>query len=560
MSSLEEIKKKLSIDEMDKESRQQMFNKFVEKGGQVIKEEKKTVHSSKINRPRRVSTNTLIQARESELINSNQSSKTSVSSNSTGSIEKIKYPLSIFIKGFFQGYFSLSGHFNKKYILAVENEFQDILSGLNFVTSQILNLDNENKWKMADFINKNFSLSYELIMRIYDLYKINAIAQIQKYMKSTGHAQCSSILRNIHILYKELVILYPYWETNKDILWRALGFYEKLTGNHSILTKNKINKHLDKLFNYYLPFFHIILCYNLGDNVVFEISSMKDFAQITEEEDIGVYTSMLNIQKAEYIEEIKKEKEERLKKLQESVEQKEKEKIPVYIQKGLKFIDDVLSRKEQIIRTDKKAELFEPNEKMLLFYILFKEFDKHYSFILTTSQLKLITRLESGVRTDIRSELDEAFIRFNEINNFVNEYIDLMEEFRNVKIEFMDNPIQERIKISNLATKRANVLNELKARASHFFKIFSNTLQKLINDYKNEKLLLQNPEDLLSFPLNRDKNRFDNVQIIKAIAAAFSFTSAMHYYITFDEFSQRSLYIDENKENDEDKSGDESNN
>ena len=38
MSSLEEIKKKLSIDEMDNESRKQMFNKFVEKVKKYVKE------------------------------------------------------------------------------------------------------------------------------------------------------------------------------------------------------------------------------------------------------------------------------------------------------------------------------------------------------------------------------------------------------------------------------------------------------------------------------------------------------------------------------------------
>ena len=275
---------------------------------------------------------------------------------------------------------------------------------------------------------------------------------------------------------------------------------------------------------------------------------MKEFAQVTEEESMGIYTTELNIQKKEYIEELKKEKEERKKKLQESVEQKEIEKIPVYIQKGLKFIDDIFSKKDSIIKNDKKAELFEENDKMLYFYLLFKEFDRHYSFILTTSQLKLITRLESGIRTDIRSELDEEFIKFNELGNFIKEYLELLEEQNLVIANFQDHPVQQRAKTTNISIKRAGLFNDLKARASIFFKSFSITLQKMITDFNNQKLLLQNPEDLLSFQLSREKNRFDNVQIIKAIGAAFSYSSAIHYYITFDEFSQKSLYFEKKNE------------
>ncbi|HBI37303.1 MAG: hypothetical protein A2015_09980 [Spirochaetes bacterium GWF1_31_7] len=552
MSSLEEIKKKLSIDEMDNESRKQMFNKFVEKGGQVIKEDINKNKAMKFNRSKQIEVNNLIQNRENELRKNrdsksdHNSSSHSFSNNSHN--KKIKYPFMIFIKGMFQGIFTLSGQFNKKYITAIDLEFQDILSGLNFVCSQILNLDNENKWKLVDSINKHFTFSYEIIMRIYNLYKLTSINNIQNYMKTDANIQCTTILRNIHALYKDLVILFPYWETNKDILWRALGYYEKLSGNHSVLSRNKINKNLDRLFNFYLPFFHITLCYNLGDNIVMEFESMKEFAQVTEEESMGIYTTELNIQKKEYIEELKKEKEERKKKLQESVEQKEIEKIPVYIQKGLKFIDDIFSKKDSIIKNDKKAELFEENDKMLYFYLLFKEFDRHYSFILTTSQLKLITRLESGIRTDIRSELDEEFIKFNELGNFIKEYLELLEEQNLVIANFQDHPVQQRAKTTNISIKRAGLFNDLKARASIFFKSFSITLQKMITDFNNQKLLLQNPEDLLSFQLSREKNRFDNVQIIKAIGAAFSYSSAIHYYITFDEFSQKSLYFEKKNE------------
>ena len=97
-----------------------------------------------------------------------------------------------------------------------------------------------------------------------------------------------------------------------------------------------------------------------------------------------------------------------------------------------------------------------------------------------------------------------------------------------------------------LVSKRAQIFNEIKARASIFFKRFSISLQKLINDYNGEKLLLQNGDDLLKFQKELgEKRKFESVQVIKAIAAAFSFTSAFHYYLTFGKLSSKSLYIED---------------
>lgn len=285
--------------------------------------------------------------------------------------------------------------------------------------------------------------------------------------------------------------------------------------------------------------------YNLGESVPFEVDAMKKFAGITEEEDLGIYTGQLDTEKENYMIEKEKEKEEQRKKLQETVEQKEMEKIPIYIQKGLKVIDELLEKKDSTLKNDKKASLFEPNEKMQVLYVLLNEFEHHYAFLLTTSQLKLTSRLENGVRTDIRSEFDEEFMSYNSIINYQNEYIELLQDLATTKIELQNNPIQLQIKTSAINVKRVTVLNEIKSTAASFFLNFSKTLQKLINDYKNEdKKLLQNPEEQLDFQLSRSKNRFDKLPAIKAIAAAYTFSAALHYYMTYSNFNQRGLFCE----------------
>ena len=265
---------------------------------------------------------------------------------------------------------------------------------------------------------------------------------------------------------------------------------------------------------------------------------------ILPEEEFGVYTRELIDEKKRWLIEVEKEKEERKKKLEESIEKKEIEKLPKFIQKGLEIIDSIIERSKN--KEEPKIKNLESNEKMLHFYYLFKEFDDEYSFILTTSQIRFTPRSEGGKRIDLKSELDEENIKFNEVNSFIREYLALMEQFVKLQEDLKNNPIALSQKISLLNSKRIQTFNEIRARSSIFFKKFSITLQKTINDYNGEKLLLQNGDDLLKFQVELgEKRKFEGVNIIKAIAQAFSYSSALHYYITTGNLSSKGLYIDD---------------
>lgn len=545
MSSLEEIKKKLNIDNMDEATRKEMFNKFVEGGGEVIKE-KTTSHVMHFNRDKQLEFNEKITISKNNLEEKySNKGKTNKSSGKTKNTEKrhSKYPFSIFLRGLFKGFFTINGNFNKKYIFNVEKDFVENISSLSNCAKIIVSLENDEKWKMVEYLNTKFPFAYELMLRIYDLYKPDNILSIKNYIVNEKKIQCGSILPKIKLFYKELLIILPFWETNKNTLWDALNYYEKLSQKRLPISKQIIEKSFDQIFYYYLPLIHMIMQYNLGESVPFEIAAMKKFIGITEEEDLGIYTGQLDSEKENYVQEKEREKEEQRKKLQEIVELKEMEKIPAYIQKGLKLIDELLDKKESILKNDKNASLFEPNEKMQILYVLLNEFERHYAFLLTTSQLKLTSRLENGVRTDIRAEFDDEFMSYNNIINYQNEYIELLQELVTTKVELQNNPIQLQIKTSAINVKRATVLTEIKSVAMNFFQKFSKTLQKLINDYKSEeKKLLQNPEEQLDFQLSRNKNRFDKLPTIKAIVAAYTFSSALHYYIAYSDFSQRGLY------------------
>lgn len=546
MSSIDDIKKKLNIDEMDKETRSKMFNKFIEKGGKVI-EEKQKRQTLNINREKQRLINEKLKKRQEELNKkySQTRDRFNESQSQSYSSRKIKHRLFNYLNGIINGYFSFSKKFNKKFSRLVIEEFHNILSTLNYLTGTLVNLDMEKRIEAIEFLNKNAPYTFELIMRIFDLNKVSSINRIQIYFQKYNNVLCPEIISDIKVLYKDMVIIYPYWESIKESIWKGLLIVHQLTGKEPMVAKQKIYKFIDSIFSIFLPAFHWTLAYNLGVKVPFDYQSMYTFVDVKPEEELGVLTKQLLEEKKKFLEQKEKEKEERKKALEESVEKKEMEKIPKHTQKGLELIDNIIEKGLSKYKSDSELSIFEKNEKMLYFYLIFKEFDKEYSFILTTSQIKLTPRLEFGKRIDIKAEFEELTIKQSEINNFIKEYLSLIEQQKSIELNFKNAPLAMQQKVNIVKSKKMQIFNEIKGRASYFFKKLENALQRLILDYQKDKLLLQNGEDLLHFQLELGENKkFENVKIINAIAVAFSFVSGIYYYLNFDKLSQKGLYIE----------------
>lgn len=566
MDSFDDIKKKLNIEEMDKESRSDMFNKFVDGGGKVIKDKGNTV---KFNREKQLSIKKQIEKsryKQKMLAEKakQQIDKTKQNQNVLNSMLKgkqgkqLKRYFSIFLLGFLQGIFTLSGRFKSKFSREVQDDLINILRDLKRGVEKLINLYPEKKWQAIDIINSSDNYGFEIIVRIHNIFKPENFTRVANYFNLYSNILCPQIINDLLILFKKLLILYPYWETTKDILLKSQQVYQSLTTLDPLLSKSKINKSIDKLFSYYFPRILTIINYNLGQKIKFDYEKMYNFTKINTEIDIGSYTKDLAEMKKEYFLLLEREKEERMKKLQEEVEKKEMEKMPKYVQKGLIIIDAVIESIPKKANDDENALLFEQNEKMMEFYFLFKEFDMEYSFIMTTSQIKINTTIESGIRTDIKSEFDNLYIRFNEINSFVKEYLKLQEQHFKIKNEMKNSAYVIQQKLSNFKIKRTQTFNEIRTRSSVFFKKFAITLQKLIEDFNKEKHFLQSGDKNLHFQMDLgDKRKFEGVSIINAILITFSFTSALHYYVTSGRLSGKGLFFHEDekgKSNDSEKS------
>ena len=70
-------------------------------------------------------------------------------------------------------------------------------------------------------------------------------------------------------------------------------------------------------------------------------------------------------------------------------------------------------------------------------------------------------------------------------------------------------------------------------------------LSTVINDYKGQRRLLQNPDDHLDFTKDLDSaKKLHGRKIIEAIVEAFLFSSAFHFLLTYGELAGSGLNIE----------------
>ncbi len=552
MGEFDDIKRKLNLDELDKEYRNKMYNKFVEKGGEVVDNKKR--HSMDFNREKQILFKEVEQKKREQLKNQYSNKQKINDQEQPKKKKKTKRYFWVFLTGFFQKIFTFSGNLNSKFSLEMHQTLPDIISDLHSAIKNFLDSNTDRKWKNVEIINNLDPNGYEILIRLNELYKENRNERISKFFNFTNNIICPQIIDDLKTLFRELFILYPCWETTKEIIWKSEQLYNTYTSKEPFLPKNKINKYIDKIYSYFFPRILTILNYNLGKKISYNYQQLKNFLNLKPEEEISFITKNLIAEKKQYIIKLQKAKEETLKKLHDDIDKKDMDKIPKYILKGLKLIDEIIEKKSELRKNDPTLKLLNEKEKILEIYCILHYFDIEFSFIMTTSQIKFNPKIETGRRIDKKSDLESLYIRYNEINGYFKEYFD----FTNQLIKFKDPGNRSKSYSSstaeNLSKKKFMAFIEIKNRASDFFKKFAIIMQTIIQDYNTEKKFLDNPDEKLHFQSQKGITpKLENMTVINAILIAFSFSSAIHYYLSTEKIMSKGLYFIEEDKNQEQK-------
>jgi hypothetical protein len=207
------------------------------------------------------------------------------------------------------------------------------------------------------------------------------------------------------------------------------------------------------------------------------------------------------------------------------------------IRKGLEImskLDIVKMRKEF-----DKSRLFESVsdvDKVFVTYLLFREFDREYSCILTTNKIKFRTDYSSRSQTDFKSSLVSLYDKMKNTADSLKEYAEELKSYEKIRrekplsntqyIEFTKR-LEAVEKKKNISGK--NAIATVRAYMNEVVQGFS----LLVEDMNNQQLHIENPQDVLVFdPLIEGEKKINNMKIFEAIYIANCYASAFVYRLS----------------------------
>jgi hypothetical protein len=542
---IDKTKENIGVSRLDEKTRKNLFEKFVESGGRVIdeknirrqlvidrslqKEYLKKIggYSDTAGKPAR--------AKTEETKGPSVAKKPEQSGiNSLAlffSRLKIRFKLKFLGVTGFSGYF-FSDRFFRKFNHSYKPALMDI---------QILFLD---IFRRNPSVGRNITAKldnikpvyYELIEMVGNLFdKINVDQILEQYVNYPEVPKKTAELKGqILQLYKKLHVVHPYENTVTDAFHQAVDLYLKIEDNpgdsHYGMTR-RIRNSLFVIFHKLFPRLHLLFC-------LYERWPYSDY-----DPDIDVILGVSetdrpgNRQLAKYFDDMAEPPEEQ----EATEEEQEAQEADNAAVRAVKYGLSLMATLDlpRLRQEYDKARLFEnvsDADKVFITSLLFNEFDREYSFILTTNKIKYRTDFAARNKIDFRGRLNDLYDKMKSSTDSIREYADELENYEKSRrekptsgsqyIEY-NKRMESLVNKKNLAGKKA-----LSVVRDYMLKI-TEELGVLIEDMNSHQIYIENPQEVLMFdPLIEGEKKINGKKIYEALYIVYCYALAFAYRLS----------------------------
>lgn len=556
MKELDKTKQNIRINEIDDGQRKDLFNKFKDAGGQVLSEKEKK-RNLIIDRDKQKQHQQRLDTHYSSKPNSSTVKKAAAPKKNLSNIQSKASPFEKFrirMRLRILGITGFNTVFLKKTFFQNFNEYyKPSLIEIQMIYLALFKKDPKTGNKIIRSLDKISPVYYELIEKagnLYEPYLINNI--LEGYFNFSDVPQPISELRDsFNELFRMLFILKPYENSIYNSFDKSIDM--SITYNEGKKDKNIRKKDLKNslfvIFNKLYPRLHTLFCYY--QNALFTESDrlIEDILSITQADKPG------NRSRTD---------DNRSEKLNDTSEQNETDEtagssddtsdvviLSDAVKEGLKMMYR-LDNKTLRALYDKKGEfeLLHDTDKILLTYMLFLEFEKEYSFILTTNKIKYNVDFSTNVKIDYKARMQEFFNQLNKCQEAFRIYFDSYQEYNKI---YNQKPMSSNQYIAY--SKRLDEVSKKKNQSGFhsrliikaFMDNLASELKNLIEDMNGKQRFISNPQDVLefSFDIEGDK-KLKNKKVFEAIETVFNYASALSYRIDSDGDLSGKLEFDEN--------------
>ncbi|MBV6494106.1 MAG: hypothetical protein LDLANPLL_02132 [Turneriella sp.] len=186
-------------------------------------------------------------------------------------------------------------------------------------------------------------------------------------------------------------------------------------------------------------------------------------------------------------------------------------------------------------RYDKSKRMLEKvplNDRILISYLYFLEFDQEYSFVLTTNKIKINVDYSGGVKSDYKKQMADLYNDSRAIIKAYEKYEEMYQEHQAQVARKSSNYI-EKSKLDDKAKGRLDMEGRnVRGLIRNFMDSVAKAMALLITDMRGAKQIVGNMDELLKFDGSEKDRRLNGQAVKKSIMDAYSFAFTFKERIT----------------------------
>lgn len=538
---IEKTKENLKVDKLDDSIRKQLFNKFVESGGKVAIERQKQTgaitsrglgnQQQNKNLPKKSVNTRMSPVSYTQNTNKRTASLPQGRPTDESAIKKAfnKFILRLKLKSLGITEFS-AYYYNPSFFNRINKSIKPDLMELQILFFEIFKKNPGTGKRIILRLDTMKPSYYELVEMTGNLFDKMLFDQIVEHFLNFPDVpqKVHEIKTQILKLYKRIYVLYQFENTIYDAFHHSIDLYNAIEGKKAeslSMNKRKVYNTLFVLFHKFLPQLHLLFCHYQGFGIDILDPEIESLLEITDQDKPG---KRLILQLEDDLSLLSNEPEEG----QTTGKQQKGDEIhEVALKRGWEILSkiNIASLRKEYDR-EKVFHGVSNEDRVFMSYMFFTEFDKEYSFILTTNKIKFIQDFTNRSRTDSKSRLIDLYDIMRKSFELFREYAEELAQYEKIKKEKpLSNTqyIEFTKRIESQEKKKDSAGKSAITSVNGFMNTLCEELWKIIDDMNSEQKIIENPQDIIEFDVSIEgEKKINKIKIYEAIEIVYAFALA----------------------------------
>ncbi len=547
MSKIDKTKENIGVSKLDEKTKKDLFNRFVESGGQVVADKKRGGFKD-FDREKQKQYRQKIEAHKDKLQRERPGTQAKKAAPKAAAPQKVKIQAAQPPKaGFFSGFINRTiirfkllfmgvtdfwgGYYKTGFIEKFNTEYKTALLETQMIYLDLFKQNPGTGKKIIDGLDSLKPIYYEIIEMISAIYDRSTFMLItQAYEEFPDISQRTEDYRDFFTaLLKKLYVLRAYATLLIDGFERAVNFQmeaEKNKASSYSSKRKKIRNDVYIIFNKLFPRLYWLFCGYQGNIIPRNDPYMETALGITLDDKPGKRVKGAPVTEVE----VPLPGDAAIKADAEA----KKETLPDGIKKGLEMMYGLDMKK---LRTEydkgNAFRLVKDSDRVLQGNLLLREFDHEYSLILTTNRIKYTVFYGPGGKVDYRTSLSDLYNELRDCMEALRQYSDILEAYEKTRL---DKPvsnvqyIEYSKKLTALEKNKRNIGSQARMTVASFMDKVAAQLKVLIDDMNGAQTIVANPQDILAFDSDIEgpkklsgKKVYEGIYLTHCYAAALAY-------------------------------------